>query len=62
MGGITKRFNDLASAIENLAIVSVDLRNRAERSQITIDDIELNLGNLQSSADRVLSNQQSGKL
>ena len=33
----------------------MDLRNRAERSQITIDDIELNLSNLQSSADRVSS-------
>ena len=54
VGGITKRFNDLASAIENLQF-TVDLRNRAERSQITIDDIELNLSNLQSSADRVSS-------
>ena len=53
LGGVTNRFNNLATAVENLAVEFIDLKNRAERSQITINDIELNLSNLQSSAERV---------
>ena len=53
--GITRRFEDLANAIENLSLASAELKERAERSKVTTGDIEQSLNNLQGSADRVTS-------
>lgn len=50
---ITRRFDDLAKAIESLTFASQELKERAERSKITTGDIEQSLNNLQGSADRV---------
>ena len=57
--GITRRFEDLANAIENLSLASAELKERAERSKVTTGDIEQSLNNLQGSADRVTTQLQN---
>ena len=57
--GITRRFEDLANAIENLSLASSELKERAERSKVTTGDIEQSLNNLQGSADRVTTQLQN---
>ena len=55
---ITDRFNG-SCGNRNLTLASSELKNKAERSQITTGDIEASLNKLQGSADKVTSQLQN---